>query len=106
METLRLLSDIFNVSVDYLVCKTNERTNSTNGTKPQDNFQRAEFQNLTQEEFDALAEMAITLKERRKKKETLYELRDKLKNLTQEEIDELVMMTKTAKEQREKEENN
>ena len=72
IDTLKLLSIIFNVSTDYLLEKTNiKRVGSSNKlTNIQaDYYNREEFKDLTQDEVDTLAVLAKTLKEKRKKKE-------------------------------------
>ena len=71
LETLRLFADIFDVSMDYLI----NEANTTELIIPDDlkdvqvAFHRGEFEDLTQDEVDALAVLARTLKEQRKKKE-------------------------------------
>lgn len=72
IDTLKLLSIIFNVSTDYLLEKTNiKRVGSSNKlTNIQaDYYNREEFKDLTQDEVDTLAVLAKTLKEKRKKQE-------------------------------------
>lgn len=72
IDTLKLLSIIFNVSTDYLLEKTNiKRVGSSKKlTNIQaDYYNREEFKDLTQDEVDTLAVLAKTLKEKRKKQE-------------------------------------
>ena len=71
IDTLKILSKIFNVSTDYLLEKTNikesELPKKLNNS--QTTYNREEFEDLTQDEVDTLAVLAKTLKEKRKKKE-------------------------------------
>lgn len=71
IDTLKILSKIFNVSTDYLLEKTNiKEVGLPKGLKNnQTTYNRDEFKDLTQDEVDTLAVLAKTLKEKRKKKE-------------------------------------
>ena len=67
------IADYFNVSADYLLCKTdNPEPYSPEAIVPENlkeawsAFRRGEFEGLTQEEIDALAVIAKTLKNQRK----------------------------------------
>ena len=70
-ETIKLLADYFQVSTDYLLGRTDD-PNPPALTIPEAlrnvkiAFHRGEFEDLTQSEIDALAQIADTLKKQRK----------------------------------------
>ena len=71
-ETIAKLADFFQVTTDYLLGKSNlpnytplNISESLQGAKA--GFHRSEFEELTQDEVDALAKIAETLKSARKK---------------------------------------
>lgn len=72
--TLDKLANFFDCTIDYLLGR-GEKSNSDELFIPKDlkgvqvAFHRGEFEDLTQDEVDALAVLAKTLKEQRKKKE-------------------------------------
>ena len=60
------IADFFGVSTDYLLGKTNELGIPKDLENAQVAFNRGEFEDLTQDEVDALATIAKTLKSQRK----------------------------------------
>ncbi len=73
-KTIAKIADYFNVSADYLLCKTDDPTPPGNELIIPDElkdvkvaFHRGEFEDLTQDEVDTLAVIAKRLKEQRLK---------------------------------------